>query len=90
LIEAMALGLIPVAADIPGVREWLNEESGFLYRQDDEADLRDKMESLIGSGYPCERMRRRNLDRVKAEAVFEDNVAETVEIMQQLISRRLP
>ena len=89
LIEAMALGLIPVAADITGVREWLSDDNGFLFRQDDEAALRARIKSLIESGDTCERMRRRNLERVKNEALFEDNIAETIGIMRDLVAGRV-
>lgn len=88
LIEAMALGLIPVAMDIPGVREWLTEESGFRFVHCDAGDLRSVIERLVSEGDPFEEMRRRNLERVRREALFEDNVARQIEIMKGLAAHR--
>jgi len=85
LIEAMALGLLPVAADIPGVREWLTSETGFPYPQDDEAALRETILSLIQSADPKADLRRRNLEIVKRRAIFEDNVAVQLAVMRRLV-----
>jgi glycosyltransferase involved in cell wall biosynthesis len=88
LIEAMALGLIPIAADIPGVREWLNSDTGFLYRQHDAAHLRGIVSDLVRRRDPLEQMRRTNVERVRREAVFEYNVAQQLGLMRELASRR--
>ncbi len=87
LIEAMALGLIPVAADIPGVREWLTPESGLAYRPKDAVGLRAVVHRLTDSDEPYEGMRRANLGRVEALAVFEDNVASQLAVMRTLHQR---
>ncbi len=84
MIEAMALGLIPVAADIPGVREWLTRESGFTFVQDDA----DSLLTMIDRLKTCDQldeMRRRNLQQVRQRAIFEDNVSETLKIMRGLL-----
>ncbi|HWR84029.1 MAG TPA: glycosyltransferase [Candidatus Deferrimicrobium sp.] len=85
LIEAMALGLIPVAADIPGVREWLNHESGRLFRQNDESDLRECIIQLLHADDTLSTLRLRNLERVRREAIFEDNVATQIRLMKELL-----
>jgi len=87
LIEAMALGLIPVCADIEGVKEWLGDRSGFLYRQDDRRDLSGLMARLVSGGDRYESMRQGNLERVRREAVFERNVAEQIGLMNWLAGR---
>ncbi|HVP06349.1 MAG TPA: glycosyltransferase, partial [Candidatus Acidoferrum sp.] len=71
LIEAMALGLIPVAADIPGVREWLNKDTGFPYELYNRRQLYDTIALLVESGNNCEAMRRQNLVHVRTVALFE-------------------
>lgn len=88
LIEAMALGLIPVAADIAGVHEWLTQESGFLYELYNRQSLHDVIKNLIDSGDARSQMRRQNLERVKRDAVFENNVTDTIRIMCGLVARR--
>ena len=82
LIEAMALGLIPVAADIPGVREWLSPETGFSYPVGNAGALQVLITSLVDSPGTYADLRQRNLDRVKGEAIFEDNVARQVDVMR--------
>ncbi|MEA3296654.1 MAG: glycosyltransferase [candidate division Zixibacteria bacterium] len=88
LIEAMALGLVPVAADIPGIREWLTPDNGYTYREDDENNLRTVISNLHKRSDVCDQMRRSNLDTVRRKAVFENNVAEQIEIMQTLVNRK--
>jgi len=84
LIEAMALGLLPIAADIPGVREWLDAESGYLFKQHDPEALRTLVIRLLEEKDPHEPMRKKNLARVKQKALFEENVAEELAIMEDL------
>ncbi len=87
LIEAMALGLVPVAADIPGVKEWLDRDSGYLYREDDEQGLRDVIAQILSREDFCKQLRSSNLEKVKNRAIFEDNVGEQLRIMRRMIRR---
>lgn len=84
LIEAMALGLIPVAADIEGVREWLTGETGFLFPQHDAATLRNMIEKLIADNDPHEQMRLNNLEQVEQRAIFEISMVEQIAAMKEL------
>lgn len=84
VIEAMALGVIPVAADIPGVREWLTDQSGFLYPQDDTRALRQIIETLATDSNDHGDMRRANFDRVQNQAIFEENISHQLDIMTDL------
>ncbi len=87
LIEAMALGLIPVVADIPGVREWATPETAFLYPLYDPAAVSRQIESILeGDGRP--EMRRNNLAIVKERAIFEDNIAKVIDLMRTLMQSR--
>jgi len=88
LIEAMALGLIPVCANIEGVKEWLCDKSGFLYGRNDGRDLSDLMTRLVSEDNRYESMRQGNLERVRREAIFERNVAEQIEVMNWLAGRK--
>jgi glycosyltransferase involved in cell wall biosynthesis len=88
MIEAMGLGLIPVAADIPGIREWLTPETGFAYELYNGEQLRNVITRLLDSGDNYEKLRRDNLEKVQREALFEDNVARTIEIMHRLVAAR--
>jgi len=78
LIEACGVGLAPVCADIPGVREWINDESGFTFEPQNDLSLRQAVDRICESTDHLTSMRTRNRERVKREAVFENNVADTI------------
>jgi glycosyltransferase involved in cell wall biosynthesis len=84
LIEAMGLGLLPVAARIPGIAEWLTDENGCTYTEDDAAGLRSIIEGIIKGDSLHDAWRRGNLARVRREAVFENNMAQRISIMKNL------
>lgn len=88
LIEAMALGLYPIAADIPGVREWLSDDNGRLYPQDNKEALRSIISELAAQCDAFDAVRRANLERVRKDAIFENNVAAQIEIMRKLAARK--
>jgi len=90
MLEAMGLGLIPVVGDIPGVREWIEESSGYRFPLDDVAELIGTLKRLVSGGEQPEDMRARNVARVEREAVFEDNIARTIAIMVELAGRGRP
>lgn len=87
LIEAMALGLVPIAADVPGVREWLDDESGYPYELYNGAELQKIIGDLITRPGNHAAIRQRNFNRVKQEALFEKNVGQMIEAMQGLVPR---
>jgi glycosyltransferase involved in cell wall biosynthesis len=90
LIEAMALGLIPVAAEIPGITEWLDNDNGFTFAHAEPIELLNTVARLAGGKDDHASMRRGNLDRVKQRGVFEDNIAETIRIMAEAAGREAP
>lgn len=83
LIEAMGLGLVPIAAEIDGVREWLDLSSGITFPQDDAESLTNAVAKLLRSYESFDQIRKDNFARVQEEAVFEDNVAELLGIMRK-------
>jgi glycosyltransferase involved in cell wall biosynthesis len=87
LIEAMALGLIPIAADIPGVAEWLTPDSGYLFPENDTGSLEHTIEKIIDDADPHESMRQTSLERVETTAIFESSIAEQIKVMKQLAGR---
>ncbi len=78
LIEACGLGLVPICIDIPGVREWMSRESGFLIGRGDEESLRQAVREIVASPDICRTVRITNHERVKREAIFENTIAETI------------
>lgn len=86
LLEAMGLGLIPVVADIPGVREWATSESSLLFSLGNLESLRSCVERLLtSSSKDWNQLRIRNVERIRQEAVYEDNIAATIEAMRTLV-----
>ena len=81
LIEACGLGLIPVCVDIPGVREWVDPDSGSLVQPGDGESLRQAVARILESPDACKARRQKNHDRVLQEAIFENNIAQTISAM---------
>ncbi len=88
LIEAMGLGLVPVVADIPGVREWLGPENGFRYRRGAKEELAQVIDGMHVSHETLRQMRRKNLELVRERGLFEKNMAKTIGIMRSLAWQR--
>jgi glycosyltransferase involved in cell wall biosynthesis len=88
LIEACGLGLVPVCADIPGVREWISGESGFSFEPRGEESLRQSIARILESTDNLTALRIRNHERVKREAVFENNVADTITALGSIAGGR--
>ena len=86
LIEAMALGLIPVAAKIPGIEEWTKDSGALTFDINDAKGLQDTISAIASSKDKKMQMRKRNLDRVMARGMFENNVAARINLMKQLIA----
>jgi len=88
LIEAMALGLIPIAANISGVREWLGRRNGYPYELYDAAGLQKVIGDIVQGCDNHAEMRERNLEIVKRRGIFEENIAETIGLMRSLAAER--
>lgn len=88
LIEAMGIGLVPVAPNISGVKEWLGVGHGFVYDLFDEAMLRDRIREIINASDDLGSMRRANVERIKESAIFEENIARVVTVMRQLAGKK--
>lgn len=88
LIESMAMGLIPVAPEIPGVKEWLGFGHGFVYSLYDAVQLRSVVSGIIDDDHDHRQIREANLKRIKKEAVFEDNIGRLVATMRDLAGKK--
>ena len=85
LIEAMALGLIPIVADIPGIAEWLTPQNGFLFPSGDDSRLRECLERIQKIDLSV--LRRENHERVRRDAIFEENIAWQIALMKKCIAK---
>jgi len=66
LLQAMACGLPAIASDIPANGEWLDDETGWLFRDGDAAQLADRLAEAAGQ--PGARRTRGRQARKVAEA----------------------
>jgi len=88
LIEAMALGLIPIAADIPGVKEWLTPQNGFTFSLDDPKQLENIIIEIIDKQDPQTEIRQNNIKVAQKRGIFEENMTRQIELMRQLIEEK--
>jgi glycosyltransferase involved in cell wall biosynthesis len=86
LIESMALGLIPIAANIPGIQEWSQNDQALTFTKDRSAQLSTVIKNVTDSNSTYAQMRACNLELVKTKALFENNVAARINLMRQLVS----
>ena len=80
--------MVPVAPNIPGVKEWLGVGHGFVYDLFNEEMLREKIRGIILSKDGFDEMRRSNLERIKRTAVFEENIGRVVAEMRALVRKK--
>ncbi|KPL05208.1 MAG: hypothetical protein AMJ73_01840 [candidate division Zixibacteria bacterium SM1_73] len=75
LLEAMALGLIPIVTDIPGNREWIEDKkNGFLFPISDRHALTKQIAYAINEFTDWINFREKNISLVKQKAMWEDNM----------------
>ena len=89
LLEAMALGLIPIVTDIPGNREWVREgENGFLFPPKDFRTLAEKIIWCIRNFDRLDTIREKNLSLVREKALWENNMAGIEKGFLELIEKK--
>jgi len=85
LLEAMACGLPPITTDIPGNREWINNEvNGLLYPPKDHKTLAEKVMHLVEHEDQRRSFGERNLRIIQKRATWEKCVSKMEAIYQSL------
>lgn len=75
LLEAMALGLIPVVSNIPGNREWIEDRgNGFLFPISDHHALAKQIIHAINEFTNWIDFREKSISLIKGKAIWEDNM----------------
>lgn len=75
LLEAMNFGLIPVVTDIPGNREWIEDQkNGFLFPISDYKTLAEKITHVINKFSNWADFGEKNLTIIQERGVWEDNM----------------
>lgn len=87
LLEAMALGLIPIVTDIPGNREWIEEKNGFLFPISDHYALAKQIIYVINEFTGWIDFREKNVSLIKKKAIWENNMKTVEEEFLRLVGR---
>jgi glycosyltransferase involved in cell wall biosynthesis len=75
LLEAMALGLVPIVTDIPGNREWIEHtKNGFLFPISDHHALAKQIIYATNEFTDWTFFREKNIAFIKQKAIWEDNM----------------
>jgi len=86
LLEAMACGLAPVVTNIPGNREWIdNEKNGILFPPTNYKALAEKLIQLIEDKRLRETFGRKCVKIVKERAMWEECVSKMETIYKSLL-----
>lgn len=85
LIEAMALGLIPIVSEVPGIDEWINSQRGYLFPGTDSDRLRSIVSSLLSSDIDFNSWRRANHEIVKERGIFEKNISIHIDVIKLVL-----
>ena len=86
LIEAMAAGLFPVVADIPGVREWVDDSNSLLFDPRQGESLLEAINRLRQGRMDFDRILQGNHERVMKSALFSRNIEKTIKSMSSFLS----
>ncbi|MCK4426906.1 MAG: glycosyltransferase [candidate division Zixibacteria bacterium] len=88
LLEAMALGLIPIVTDIPGNREWIEDkENGFLFPISDHQTLAKQIIYAINEFTGWTSFREKNISLIKKKAIWENNMKAVEKEFLRLVER---
>jgi glycosyltransferase involved in cell wall biosynthesis len=88
LMEALASGLPCLVSDIPGNKEWIEEESnGWLFRDGDVEDLAGKIFSAIKDRNSFKRIGKSARKTAEEKADWKKNFGKLLETYEKLVSR---
>ncbi len=86
LLEAMSFGLIPVVTDIPGNKEWIdNQKNGFLFPRSDHESLARQIVYIINEFNGWSFFREKNYSIIHQRGIWEDNMKVIEAKFRQLI-----
>jgi glycosyltransferase involved in cell wall biosynthesis len=85
LLEAMAVGLIPVVSDIEGNREWIKSgTNGYLFDAGNPQSLAQALIKAADSADKFANIAEINRRRIKAEAIWQDNMQKVDQLVMRL------
>jgi glycosyltransferase involved in cell wall biosynthesis len=85
LIEAMASGLLPVVADIPGVRGLVDDSNAILFDPYDPTTLKAAMDKLTNPDFNIQQVLKFNYEKIKSIGLYEDTVEKTIKVFGNLL-----
>ena len=88
LVEAMAIGLFPVVGEIPGVREWVDNDKGRLFDLHDKDSLQEAVKNLLKPPANLVEILKNNHTLAKDRGKFADNIMTTIGFMERMVNER--
>lgn len=87
LLEAMNFGLIPIVANIPGNREWIEDgKNGFLFSASEHEALAEKILHVIKEFTQWAEFNEINMSIIRSKAVWEDNMRLVEQRFREMVS----
>ena len=74
---------VPIAPNKPS-----QIDNGFLFDLQEAENLKYIVSNLIEENHPLQRLRLSNIERVKEDGLFEENIEATIVSMRELIANR--
>jgi glycosyltransferase involved in cell wall biosynthesis len=88
VLEAMACGLVPIAADLPQLREWIEHGvSGYIVPQNDTGGLASVVSSLYKHREMLPQVSARCIEKIQRRASYELCSARTRQLLLQTIAQ---
>lgn len=88
LLEAMNFGLIPIVTDVPGNREWIEDQkNGLLFPSSNHRALAEKITCAVNECARWPEFRKKNETIIKSRAVWEDNMKAVEEEFLRILGR---
>ncbi len=88
LLEAMALGFVPIVTDIPGNREWIEDKkNGFVFPISNHHALAKQIVYAIEEFTDWSDFREKNISATKEKGIWEDNMKAVEEEFWTLVRR---
>jgi glycosyltransferase involved in cell wall biosynthesis len=88
LLEAMACGIVPIAGDLPQLREWIDDsKNGYLVPSTDTVSLASIIRHLYVNRQPLFDMSKKCVSKIRQEACFEECSKRTRTLLFELAKK---
>ena len=82
----MAVGLIPVVGGIDGITDWVSDQNAFLFDLSEQLSLESAIKKIIENKTDFASILESNHKKTKKDGRFDDNIMQTLEIIERRIN----